>query len=191
MEIEVAKQIIYDHLTKKRYEHSLRVAQVANQLAKIHQVDPYKVELAALLHDIAKDQTIDELQANISQFALPDELLKDHYELWHGPVGARIVRDIYGVDDEEIFQAIYYHTTGRAKMSDVELIVYIADYIEPERDIPGVEYVRDLAQNNLIDAALLITSRTIKYLIDKRVTIHINTFYAYNDLLKRLTSNNH
>lgn len=191
MDIEVAKQIIYDHLTTKRYEHCLRVAQVAKELAQIHQVDLYKVELAALLHDLAKDQSLDELQANIEQFALPKDLLNDPYEIWHGPVGAEIVKQIYGVKDLDIYDAIYYHTTGRAKMSDVELIVYIADYIEPQRKIPGLEYVRDLARLNLIDAALLITSRTIKYLIDKRVTIHVNTFYAYNDLLKRLTNNHH
>jgi len=191
MDIETAKQIIYDHLTNERYEHSLRVAEVAKQLAKTHKVDTYRAELAALLHDIAKDQTVENLQANIEQFSLPSDLLQQHYELWHGPVGAKIVRDIYGVQHEDIYQAIYHHTTGRAQMSDLELIVYIADYIEPERKIPGIEYVRELAQNNLIDAALLIASRTIKYLIDKRVTIHMNTFEAYNDLLNRLTESYH
>lgn len=191
MDIETAKQVIYDHLTSDRYEHSIRVAEVAKQLAKIHKVDMYSAELAALLHDIAKDQTVEDLQANIKQFSLPDELLKQHYELWHGPVGARIVRDIYGIQREDIYRAIYHHTTGRAQMSELELIVYIADYIEPKRKTPGVEYVRELAQINLIDAALLIASRTIKYLIDKRVTIHVNTFEAYNDLLKRLTESYH
>src|SRR5699024_3164158 len=105
-------------------EHSIRVAEVAKQLAKIHKVDMYSAELAALLHDIAKDQTVEDLQANIKQFSLPDELLKQHYELWHGPVGARIVRDIYGIQREDIYRAIYHHTTGRAQMSELELIVY-------------------------------------------------------------------
>jgi len=188
MDLKMVKQMIRKHLTNERYEHSLRVAEVAKQLAKIHQVNERDVELAALFHDIAKDQTTAELTENIKKYRLPKELLSEHKELWHGPVGAKIVQQIYQVQSEAIYQAIYYHTTGRAGMGDLELIIYIADYIEPERQIPGVADVRKLAQNNLIEAALLIASRTIKYLLDKRVTIHINTFLAYNDLLKRLTN---
>lgn len=188
MDSKTVKQIIQKYLTNDRYEHSLRVADVAKRLAKIHQVNERDVVLAALFHDIAKDQTPAELTENIKKYCLPKELLSEHKELWHGPVGAKIVEQIYQVQSEAIYEAIYHHTTGRAGMGNLELIIYIADYIEPKRQIPGVEEVRQLSEINLIEAALLISSRTIKYLLDKRVTIHINTFLAYNDLLKRSTN---
>lgn len=186
MEIDGAKQILKKHLTKERFEHSLRVAAVAKDLADIYHVNSYDATIAALFHDIAKNQTQAELRSNIKQFHLPQNLLKEHHELWHGPVGAEMVKYMYHITDEHIYKAIYHHTTGRAHMSDLELIIYIADYIEPKRAQPGVDSVRRLAEIDLVETALVISSRTIKYLLDKRATIHIDTFFAYHDLLNRL-----
>lgn len=186
MDIDLAKQILQEHLTKSRFDHSVRVAEVALDLAKIYQVDHQDAIIAALFHDIAKDQTKEELKLNIKHYHLPQDLLKEHHELWHGPVGAEMAKNLYGIVDDRIYKAIYHHTTGRAHMSDLELIIYIADYIEPERTQPGVDSVRQMAEIDLVETALVISSRTIKYLIDKRATIHIDTFFAYHDLLKRL-----
>jgi|SRR5690625_2545697 len=186
MKIDVAKQIIREYLSTKRYEHSLRVADVAQDLAKIYQVNSYEATIAALFHDIAKDHSKETLKTKIKQFNLPMDLLKNHHELWHGPVGAEMVKNKYDIISDDIYNAIYYHTTGRANMSPLELIIYIADYIEPKRSQPGVDSVRKMAAIDLIKTALMISSQTIKYLIDKRATIHINTFLAYHDFLNCL-----
>ena len=76
-------------------------------------------------------------------------LLSFHHELWHGPVGAMIARKEFGVTDEDMLNAIRFHTTGRAGMSPLEKLIYIADMIEPGRDFPGVETLRELAEENI------------------------------------------
>lgn len=176
-------KILRQHLTKERYEHSLRVATEAKKLARIHQYDETIAEQAALLHDIAKDHSTKQLKDLIVKYELSDQLLREPEVLWHGPVGAMFVKHKYKLTNKDIFNAIYYHTTAREQMSTLELIIYIADYIEPNRNIPNVIDVRKKSKEDLHQAALLIVSRTIIYLTKRQVPISPRTILAYNDLI--------
>lgn len=186
MDINEIKQIVKEKLSKTRYEHTIRVYDTAIRLANQYQVSVQKVSVAALLHDYAKCQTKEELINNINKYALPQDLLSFHHELWHGPVAAAIAAHEYGISDDSILNAIRYHTTGEEEMDMVGLVIFVADYMEPARQFPGVEEVRDLANKDLQQAARKALQNTIIFLMKKGVTIYPDTFFAYNALTNTL-----
>lgn len=181
-----AMQLIKLALDEKRYAHSLRVRDTAEKLAIRYKAPIDKVILASLLHDFAKCQTQDRLKANIIAYQLPNELLQYHHELWHGPVAAKILSKDYLLADEAVIRAIYYHTTGCAEMGLVEVIVFVADYIEPARSMPGVNEVRRLANENIYDAARTALKNTMIYLMKNNAMIHPDSFMAYNEWTKKM-----
>src|SRR5699024_7885437 len=107
---------------------------------------------------------------------LPDDLLTFHHELWHGPVGALLMEQEQGITDRRVLNAIRYHTTGRAGMTTCDMIIFLADYIEPARDFPGVDNVRKAAQRDLCEATWLALRNTIRHLIDKQAMVYPDTF---------------
>src|SRR5690625_3422997 len=184
MDIKCAKKIITNVLSKDRVEHSFRVAKVATQLARKYNVNIEKIELAAILHDYAKNHSKEELKRWILQSSLPKNLLFYHSAIWHGPVGALMLKQKYGISNQNVLSAIYCHTTGKEKMSLIDKIIFVSDYIEPARKTPGIEEVREAAETNLDLAAYLILRNTIHYLMSKQYTIYPDTFYAYNELVE-------
>lgn len=186
MDIEQIRQLIKEQLSPKRYEHTLRVKETAVKLAKQYDIDEYDVAIAALFHDYAKDMDEAHLQSLIKQYQLPRDLLDYDPELWHGPVAAKLVELQYNIKNEAIYNAIYYHTTAKAEMGLLELIIFVADYIEPARKFPGVDAVRKDARQNITIAARNALKNTIMFLLSKDVTIHPHTFLAYNDLTKTI-----
>ncbi|RST73886.1 HD domain-containing protein [Siminovitchia acidinfaciens] len=180
MEREQALTIVNKKIAGPRYEHTKRVAATAEKLAVKYGADVEKTVLAAIFHDYAKLLPIKELKEIISDHQVDPRLLDYHPELWHGPAGAVLVREEIGINDEDIFNAIRYHTTGRAGMSLVEKIIYIADYIEPGRQFHGLDEVRLLADTDLDMALKKSLGNTIKFLIDKSAPIFPDTFEAYN-----------
>lgn len=179
------------HLTKQRFEHTLRVASTAVSLAKKYNVSPEKAELASIFHDYCKYRAIDEMKRIIELSNLPKDLLFYHHELWHGPVASIKIEEEFGITDQEVKSAIYYHTTGKANMSKLELIVFIADYIEPGRSFPGLDEVREMVEQDLTKAGWMVSRNTIKYLMEKGNRIYPDTFHAYNDLTRLITGGNH
>lgn len=190
MKIDEAIRIVEPHLTQKRFEHTLRVKDTAINLAKLYDESIEKAELAAVFHDYCKYRSLDEMERIIKTTSLPKDLLNFHHELWHGPVASVLIDQEYGIDDGEIKQAIYSHTTGRANMSKLEMIIFLADYIEPGRDFPGVVDVRETAKKDLALACWMASKNTISFLMKKNATIYPDTFYAYNDLTKRTNGGN-
>jgi len=168
-------------LPATRYEHVERVVHTATELAKRFNGDEFKVGLAAALHDYAKAIDVDILRKWIvKHIDLPKDLLNYSQMLWHGPVGAKMVQYKFEIDDTDIVNAIYWHTTGRAHMSLTEKIVFLADYIEPGRDFPAVYKARELANHHLDQACHYTLRETIQFLMDKNETIYPDTFHAYN-----------
>ncbi|MFD1362991.1 bis(5'-nucleosyl)-tetraphosphatase (symmetrical) YqeK [Lentibacillus salinarum] len=186
MNRDEAINIVRPHLKQARFDHTLRVADTAIELAEKNGSPADKVELAAILHDYAKYFPLTDMKRVIKENELPEDLLDYHHELWHGPVASVIVKRDYGVTDLGIQKAIYYHTTGRANMSQMETILFVADYIEPGRSFPGVQEVRDTAQVDLDQAAWMALRNTILFLVGQHKTVYPDTFYAYNDLTIRL-----
>jgi predicted HD superfamily hydrolase involved in NAD metabolism len=188
MDINEAKAIVKPHLTEARYEHTLRVASTAVHLASLHNQSAEakaKIELAAIFHDYAKYWSLEELRRWLRQSTLPKDLLDYHHELWHGPVASLLIEHQYGIDDRDIQLAIRYHTTGRANMTTFEMLLFLADYIEPGRSFPGVEEVRQLAKHDLVAACWKASKNTIEFLLSKGSTLYPDSVHAYNDLTRR------
>lgn len=183
MDIEFLKNELKKVVSEKRYNHSIGVMNTAKELARIYGVNEKKVEVAAILHDYTKNFSKDELE-KIAMKYFSDEV-KDYIkitEILHGYVSAKILKDKFNIEDEEIYNAIKYHTTGRKNMSLIEKIIYISDAIEPQRDYPGVEDIRKLVKKDLNKGILLEANNKIRYLINSNLTIHINTVEMRNDL---------
>ncbi|GAB4073377.1 bis(5'-nucleosyl)-tetraphosphatase (symmetrical) YqeK [Barrientosiimonas marina] len=190
MNRDEAIEIVKPHLKQTRFDHTLRVADVAKQLAEKNGASIEKAEIAAILHDYAKYFPLEDLRGIIQDNDLPADLLDYHHELWHGPAAYMIVKQKHGVADQDIRNAIYYHTTGRADMSLLETILFVADYIEPGRSFPGVEEAREMAETDLNQAAWMALRNTIQFLVSQHKTVYPDTFYAYNDLTIRLSGGN-
>lgn len=188
MKIEEALLCVEPKLTEKRFKHTLRVAKEAVNLAKIYKVDQHKAELAAVFHDYAKNRPLEEMKRIIQESYLPKDLLQYHHELWHGPVGAILIEREHGITDPDILHAIRYHTTGKVNMNMLDLVIYVADYIEPGRNFPGVAEVRQVAPKNIIYASFLIARNTIQYLMKSNSKIYPDSFYAYNHLTDRIAN---
>lgn len=187
MDIEYYINKVRDKLNNKRFNHSMRVAHEAVKLAKSHEENPLKAEIAGILHDYAKNLSKEELGDYIKQCDINvDDVMLRIPELAHGIVGAHIVKDRLYIEDEDLLNSIRYHTTGRTNMSKLEKIIYIADYIEPMRNFAGVDEVRDMAYIDLDRALLMALDNTIKFLIDRKAVIHPLSLKARNDYLQQL-----
>ncbi|RWZ60880.1 HD domain-containing protein [Halobacillus fulvus] len=181
MSREQALQYVKPHLKASRFDHTVRVVDQAVELAKQYKVDIDKAEVAAALHDYAKYKDVDEMKRWIVQDRrLPKDLLDYHHELWHGPVGAFMLEKEIGLDDVDIISAISSHTTGKKHMSKLDKIIFLADYIEPGRDFPGVDEVRQKAESDLDEACRMALKNTIVFLVEKGRTVYPDTFHAYN-----------
>ena len=153
-------------LSEKRYNHSVGVMNTAIELAKTHNADEEKAAIAGILHDCAKYMKSEELYNYCidNDIALTEAETKAK-QLIHSRLGMTFARDIYGVEDEEILSAILYHTTGRDNMTKLEQIIFVADYIEPNRKyLDGLEYIREVSYKDLNRACALILEKTINYL---------------------------
>ena len=178
------KDYIKIHLTKERYNHSLGVMKTGEELAKHYGINPNKGRIAGLCHDCAKNFSANDLinKARSNGIIISDIYYKSP-QLLHGLIGAYISKEMFHVEDEDILNAIKYHTTGRENMSTLEKIVYIADCIEPSRNFKGVEELRVLAYEDLDRALLKSFEDTIMYILSRGSIIHIDTIKARNYLL--------
>ena len=152
---EQARAIAKKNLGKKRWEHTKNVKKMAVALARRWGADPEKAAVAAYLHDAAKELPREELLQIFDDNAIiANNAAMRPAPVWHGLAAAILARTQWGVQDEEILSAIACHTTGKADMSLLDKILYLADMTSAERDWPGVEALRALEMQDL-DAALL------------------------------------
>lgn len=178
------KTYLIENIGEKRYEHSLRVVEVAIKLARLYGVDEEKAGIAGILHDCAKIRDKELLLKKSEAFGIiGDIVIEKNTELIHAPLGAEIAREVFKIEDKDILNAIRYHTTGRVGMTKLEKIIFLADYIEPMRNFAGVENVRKLVQHNLDKAVIKAMDQTINFLIYKEALISKDTIEARNDLL--------
>lgn len=182
MDVKKAKDIIKHKLPKKRYEHSVRVAETAVKMAEVFNADKHVCEMAGLLHDYCKYDELSEMYQFVIKDKLDPALLGFNKELLHGPVAAIKMRDDYGIQNEEILLAIANHTSGRDHMTLNEKILYVADYIEPDRDHEIVDRIREIVyeEEHLDLAVYEITKATILYLLNNDKTIYPKTIDCLN-----------
>ena len=144
------KAMLRSRMNEHRFEHSLNVAERAVFLAEKNGADPEKAYFAGLIHDICKGITHEEQLAVIENDGIElDEDTKKSPALWHSIAGAVYAEHELGVTDEDVLNAVRYHTSGRGNMSILEKVVYMADLTSAERNYPDAEYTRNLTDKNL------------------------------------------
>ena len=180
-----------NELEPKRYEHTLSVTYTAANLAAVHGVDVQKALVAGMLHDCAKCLSHKKQMALCakSHMQLSELETEENSPLIHAKAGSVLAKEEYGVTDEDILNAICYHTTGRPQMSPLEKIIYIADYIEPGRkhikrttSKPGADrltQIRRMAYHDLDEALCNILGDTLVYLQEKDGKIDSMTQKTY------------
>lgn len=178
-------------LSEKRYRHSLGVAKAAKELAAKYGCDEEKAYIAGLLHDCAKGYSIEEQIALCKKLGVSlDNHTLNCPPVIHGFLGAKIAEKEYGISDTEILDAIRYHTVGRAEMTLLDKIIYIADMTEENRDFEDVEELRKTADKGLDEAILLSVEKQFKLQAKRRGTIHPNMIYMWNDILMERNEEN-
>ena len=179
--------IIRGRLTPKRFRHSLAVAEKARELAHQYGADTEKAYMAGLLHDILKDTDGDSQLQILQDFdILLDNVEKQSPKLWHARAGAVFMEHILGIHDADVLNAVRYHTTGRAGMSLLEMVLYLADFTSADRDYPDVDVLRDLADRDLLKAMEYAAAYTIQDLQESGLTVHPDTTACYQDILERM-----
>ncbi len=175
-------------IAPNRIEHVQSVAAMMGQYAERWSFRLEAGLTAAWIHDICRHWSWDSLLAAAVQHGLPVSELEQAYPiLLHGPVAAELYREAFASPSaaptlwcQDTYNAVYYHTTGRPKMSRVEACLYLADAVEAGREYPGVEEVRQLSFIDLDEALLLSMERSLEYLLQRRQLIHPLTVDARN-----------
>ncbi|TQR10592.1 bis(5'-nucleosyl)-tetraphosphatase (symmetrical) YqeK [Psychrobacillus soli] len=185
MKFEHVMEQMKDRMPEKRYIHTRGVAMTAVHLATKYGEDPEKAELAGILHDSVKYAEKEWLREKIISEKMNPILLDFHHELWHAPVGSYVAKHEFHIHDEDTLNAIKFHTTGRAGMSRLEKIIYVSDMIEPSRNFPGVELLREKAEIDLEDAMISCIQQSMIFLIEKKQSVFPDSFHCYNDLTQK------
>lgn len=160
------KKELEDILDSKRYEHTLGVAYTAACLAMRYDYNMEKAYIAGLLHDCAKCMSNKDKIEYCEKHDLPITAVEqDNPSLLHAKVGAEMSKRKFDIEDPEIYQAIFYHTTGHPNMTLLDKIIYIADYMEPHRDeAPNLDIVRKQVFIDIDIALFTILKDSVEYL---------------------------
>ncbi len=181
------RRIITEKLDEYRLYHSECVSECAAVLAEKYGADIRKAAIAGLLHDVMKNADAVETAVHMNKAGITlSDIEKDNYKVWHQIAGAAFLKNEGIITDEEILGAVRWHTTGRANMTLLEKVVYIADFISADRDCPDVGEVRRLAQISLDDAILYTAKYTIRKLVSAGLVLHPSTVEMYNDIVKKI-----
>ena len=186
MELKEAKQLVRSRLGDKRYEHTLNVKKMAVKLARHYGEDEDKAALAALLHDSAKEMPkseMRELMRRWPQYADGGE--ERPAPVWHGICAAILARTEWGVTDEDVLSAIACHTTGKAGMSRLDKILYLADMTSAERDWDGVDELRRLELEDLDRAMLAALEQSNRFVLEQGKPLDATSQAAYDDIKAR------
>lgn len=168
----------YSMMRTKRIPHVMGVEEEAVKLAQRWGADPELARRAGILHDCTKYYELPEQLDICEEYGVRlDALEQKAVKLLHSKTGACIARGVFGQPDA-VYDAIFWHTTGKADMTTLEKVLYIADYMEPNRDFDGVERLRHLAYTDLDKAMLLGVEMTIQEMQQRQVPIHTNTLQA-------------
>lgn len=183
MELEEIAEELKGILTEKRYIHSLGTMKKARELASAYGEDKEKAAFAGLIHDVAKEMSKEEILKYVKEHNIEmDGIEEKQLGLMHAKLGASIAKEKYNAD-EEVQNAILYHTTGNIGMNRFAKIIYLADKLEENRNYEGVEELRELAKKDL-DQAILIT---IDFVLEKSIRlkrlIHPNTIELRNYII--------
>ncbi len=185
MDINEMQAILQTKLKPQRFAHCLGVMDTAIMLAKRFDVNQEQAAIAGLLHDCAREFETSELIAESQKRHLYiTDIDRQLPILMHAPLGTAIAKEEYGVHDTAILKAIASHTVGGANMSKLDKIIYLADMIEPHRDFPEVDKLREMAATLDLDTVMISAfNQSIQFIMRKGHTIHPYTVAARNEIL--------
>jgi predicted HD superfamily hydrolase involved in NAD metabolism len=174
---------LHQTLTPGRVQHSLGVAETAASLAELYEEDPERARLAGITHDLAREMRPADMLAEALMRKLPMERVERQAPiLLHGPIEAsRLAEE--GLHDPEILQAVRLHTTGAPGMGKLAQIVFVADAIEPGREYPGVEELRDVSRSGLRTAVAACLRAQLQHLVTSDQLIHPRSVATYNSFI--------
>ncbi len=180
--VDSIKRDLEEMLSEYRYLHCLRVAKEAKRLARLYSCDEEKAYLAGLVHDIAKEFTLEQNREAIYKYSLPIELLNDDYfKMLHSDIGACIAYDKYHLD-RDVCHAIKSHTIGDIPMNTLDKIVFVADKIEPFKLYDGIDEEREVANKDIHEATILCIQNYHKKLIKQHKNIYPKSIEVLNYL---------
>lgn len=177
-------EMLRQRLDEYRFNHSLNVAKSAVELAERFGADKEKAYIAGLLHDITKNDSKEkQLQLVNDNCIILTNTEQNNPKLWHAISGMCFLRSELSICDEDILGAVRYHTTGKAGMTLLQKVIYIADYISQERDYPDVEVMRTLSKESLEKASLYALKYSLRTLSEMEMPIHEDSVAYYNELI--------
>lgn len=180
--IEKIKNDLKNNLSQFRYEHSIRVAESARSLAEHYNINAEKAYIAGLVHDIAKEFSSEENEKWVEKYKLPKELLAPKFkDIIHADIGAVVVKELYGFDDE-ICNAIKYHTVGNISMSLFDKVIFVADIIGRKISNPQIDEIREFAYQDIDKAIKQILINQKKMLESSGKNFHPNALELLNSL---------
>lgn len=194
--LDEIRAVLPEYISGKRLLHTLSVEAEAEALGKafgLSETEIYKLRCSALLHDLTKEKKLDAQIELCNRFGIPytDEDVRSP-KVFHAFTGAFLARELFpNLVDEVIFDGIKYHTTGRENMTLFEKIIYLADYIEPQRTFDDCVKLRELFYSvekpdaEHLDKVLLVSfDMTLRCLIEENAPMHSATVRARNFLVK-------
>lgn len=185
--LEALEEFMLDNLKESRYRHSLGVEKMARHLAAIHGADEEKAAFAGRYHDIAKCFSVDKMNKYVKKYKL-SKVYIDNPALAHSKVGACILKHEFGVNDQDIIDAVSSHTTGRDGMTLLEEIVYVSDAIEETRHYDEIDNLRRQAETDLDGACLFIMDYTIDLIRTKGRFLDSDTLEAREFINNRINT---
>lgn len=187
--IKYYKSCLKKRLSKERYHHSICVASEAKALAKENDFDEKKAYLAGLVHDVCKeDGTKKQLELMSRCKTYIDDVERTSKALYHAIAGSVYIEENFKITDNDIQNAVRYHTVAREGMSTLEKIVYLADLVSVDRTYGDVKKYRKLAHKNLDTGMLEALKYSIKNTVNKECEIVKSTLSAYNEYIAKLKS---
>ena len=184
LSVEEIKKYLKENLKESRYNHTLGVCEIALELAELNGVSKEKAEIAALAHDVAKNLSKEEMKKIIKDNnIILSNVEKENMNLWHSIIAPIVAEEKLGITDEDILDAVRWHTTGKEDMSVLTKIIYIADMIEPGRSFPGLEDIRKETFEDLDKGVYTGLTHSIQFLLSKNLLIDENTIKARNYFL--------
>ena len=184
-EIDRLDKFMKDNLKESRYIHSFGVEKMAVKLASIYNVNVEKAAFAGRYHDIAKCFDEEQMNAYIIKYNIDRKYLNDT-PLAHSKVAAEILKNEFGVKDEDVLNAVRSHTTGRVNMSLLEEIIYVSDAIEENRNYPELKMLQDLAEKDLDETCLFIMNFAVQMIKDKGRVVDTDTLDAREFIKDRI-----
>lgn len=184
MDIERYIDIIRPLMGNKRFTHCVNVSKEAVRLAQKYGADAEKAAIAGILHDITKEFSEEkQLQIFLRNDIMLSDVEKRTPKLWHAISGSVYIQNELSIFDEDIINAVRYHTTARAGMSLLEKVIFLADFTSEERNYPDVDIIRQKAEISLEEGMLYGIQFTISKLLERQGFMSEDAIDAYNEIL--------